>query len=282
MKFMKMRYFITFLVVLLILLMAFAYCPHKVKNSEVIQEANCIQTGIVEIRCQRCEKLLNEEFIHNTDHKYGAFFVKAEPDEFGPGVEVRVCEICFKEETREYFCEHQVNTEEDWNYEKYALPFESGIRYKHCLLCKTKLYENYEIPALDNNSIYIVGTDIRNSFTISSFTQSAVDSYDIVYTVETKLGQNNPFILGHNYGTLGILNQTEVGTHIYISINGVIEIYEVVVSEFAMQNAAKSDIIGQTTGTTLWDYYEEKTLHMYTCYGENRNGRWLVLAKQIF
>ena len=143
------------------------------------------------------------------------------------------------------------------------------------------LSEYYNMSELENNSIYITGTDINHGFTISSFTQSAVDTYDIVYTEETDLGSNNPFVLGHNYGTLGILNQTKVGAHIYLNINGVIEIYEVVVSEYALQNSAWTDIIGQTTGTSLWHNYGCKTLHMYTCYGNNRNGRWLVLAKKI-
>ena len=142
--------------------------------------------------------------------------------------------------------------------------------------------ESYTIPTLENNSVYITGTDIKHGFTISSFTQSAVDKYDIVYTEGSKLGSNDPFVLGHDYGSLGILHQTKVRAHIYLHINGVIEIYEVIISEYALLSPSRKDIIGQTTGTSIWQQYECKTLHMYTCYGNNKDGRWIVLGKKIY
>ena len=180
------------------------------------------------------------------------------------------------------FCEHKVNEEQEWVYIKYATSLEHGKRYKHCCVCGNAVIETYSLFALENNSIYIEGTDIKENFTISSFTQSAVDKYEIVYTDGAPKGAQNPFILGHRYWPLGKLYQTKVGTHIYLNINGKIEIYEVVVSEYGLQNAKKNNIIGQTTAASMWDNYNCKTLHLYTCYGENRNGRWLVLAKQIF
>lgn len=281
MKCKKKRCLRTILVVLLVLLIALCYCPHEVIRSQIVEEANCIKNGMIEIVCKRCDKVLKEEILEKTAHEFGEYTLRIKPNEYGPGLEVRSCRICLKEEEREYFCKHEVNVEEDWKYTKYAITFESGERYKHCSFCNAVMLETYDVPVLENNSIYIVGTDIKKSFTISSFTQSAVDSYDIVYTEGSKLGKNNPFVLGHRYGTLGILDQTEVGTHIYLHINGVIEIYEVIVSEYGIQNAAKSDIIGRNSGVSIWDSYDCKTLHMYTCYGENRNGRWMVLAKQI-
>lgn len=190
-------------------------------------------------------------------------------------------EIGQKEEKKEYVCVHEINPEEKWTYVKYATPFEKGERYKNCYLCGAILSEFYTIPKLENNSIYITNTDINAKVAISSFTQGAVDRYDIVYTEATKLGLNNPFVLGHNYRTLGLLYQTAVGEHIYLYINEILEIYEVVVSEYGLQNSSRNDIIGQTTGTSIWDSYDGKTLHMYTCYGSKRNGRWIVLAKKI-
>lgn len=144
-----------------------------------------------------------------------------------------------------------------------------------------KISESTQVPILENNYIYITGTDINNKIVIGSFTQKAVDKYDIVYAEDTSLGSDDPFVLGHDYRSLGILYQTEVGALIYLNIDNVTEIYEVVISEYGIQNKSKDDIIGQTTGTSIWDSYEEKTLHLYTCYGNNRNGRWIVLAKKI-
>lgn len=278
----KRRYLGMILVMLLFGLSAICYCPHKVTYTKVVKEATCFESGQIDTLCKRCDTVLENNILEKTAHTFGDYELTIKPSASKPGLEVRVCSVCFKEEKREYFCVHEVNPEEKWTYLKYATPFESGERYKHCSLCETALSETYTIPMLEDNSIYIVGTDIKERFVISSFTQGAVDRYDIVYTEDTKIGTNNPFVLGHNYGTLGVLYETKVGEHIYLYINGVIEIYEVIVSEYGLQNALWSDIIGQTTGTSIWDKYDCKTLHMYTCYGENRNGRWIVLAKQVF
>lgn len=180
------------------------------------------------------------------------------------------------------FCEHQINEEQDWTYIKYATPLEAGIRYKHCCVCGNAVIENYTMLLLENNSVYITGTDIKECFTISSFTQSAVDKYDIVYTEVVAFGTENSFILGHRYRTLGKLYQTKVGERIYLNVEGKIEIYEVVVSEYGLETSSRRDIIGQTTNASIWDNYDCKTLHLYTCYGKNKNGRWIVLAKKIF
>jgi sortase (surface protein transpeptidase) len=114
---------------------------------------------------------------------------------------------------------------------------------------------------------------------ISSFTQSAVDKYDIVYTTEA-MDSNNPFILGHNHGTMQYISKINKGDLIYVSVNGNVRTYKVVVSEFAMQNNSHTDIIGQSSGYSIWDNLGGETLHMYTCYGVN-NGRWMVLAIRV-
>ena len=141
--------------------------------------------------------------------------------------------------------------------------------------------EEHTMTVSRENSIYIPGTGINNSFTISSFTQSAIDDFDIVYTESTEGGSNNPFVLGHNYRTLGNLDRAEVGQNIYIVKNGVIEIYKIVVSEYGLQNTSWTDIVGQSTGTSVWHNYDCKTLHIYTCYGSDVDGRWMVLATLV-
>lgn len=145
---------------------------------------------------------------------------------------------------------------------------------------ETKVEEHTKTMSREN-SIYIPGTGINNSFTISSFTQGAVDDFDIVYTESTEGGLNDPFVLGHNYRTLGNLEKAEVGHNIYLVKNGVIEIYKIVVSEYGLQNESCTDIVGQFTGTSVWHNYDCKTLHIYTCYGSNVDGRWMVLATLV-
>lgn len=258
------------------------YCPHEVTYTEVVKVATCFAEGQIDTICEMCDTVLANNTLEKTAHTFGEYELTIKPTASEPGVEIRVCSTCSKEEKREYYCPHKADSEERWVYTKYATPFERGERYKHCYLCGAELRESYAIPTLKDNSIYITGTDIKHGFTISSFTQSAVDSYDIVYTEGSELGANNPFVLGHNYGTLGRLYQTKVGDYVYLNINGTIEIYKVVVSEYGVQNSAMDDIIGQTTGTSIWKQYDSKTLHMYTCYGNNRNGRWMVLAKKVF
>lgn len=281
MKGKKKRYLVLILAILLILLKFSNYCPHKATYTKVIKEPTCYELGQIQTICERCGTLLASDTLEKTHHIFGDYELTVKPTALEPGIEVRICSKCLKEEKREYYCWHKVDEEQKWIYTKYATPFESGERYKQCIFCEAELTEKYTIPILENNSIYITGTDIKSCFIVSSFTQNAVDSYDIVYTERTQIGSNNPFVLGHNYGTLGMLYQTEVGEHIYLYIDGTLEIYEVIVSEYGLQNSSWSDIIGQRTGTSIWNSYECKTLHMYTCYGNDRNGRWIVLAKKI-
>lgn len=257
-------------------------CPHEVTYNKVVKEATCCELGQIDIICELCEVVLENVTLKKTAHIFGAYKLVVKPSVSKPGIEVRTCLNCSKQEKRDYFCAHETNAKEEWTYIKYATPLKKGERYKNCLLCGTVVSEAYAIPALENNSIYITGTDINHRFTISSFTQNAVDKYDIVYTEDVGLGTKNPFVLGHNTRSLGILDQTKVGELVYVYINGVIEIYEVVVSEYALLNASGKDMIGKTTGTSIWHEYESKTLHIYTCYGVNTNGRWIVLAKKIF
>jgi hypothetical protein len=70
-----------------------------------------------------------------------------------------------------------------------------------------------------------------------------------------------------------------VGQLIYLSIGGNIEVYKVRVSEAARLTDYGGNITGNATGAELWDTYDGKTLHMYTCYGNG--GRWLVLAQKV-
>ena len=88
-------------------------------------------------------------------------------------------------------------------------------------------------------------------------------------------------MLGHQYGSLKNLYKTKVGDMIYIGIDGVSKGYVVRYSEFALQNESKTDIIGQNSNISVLSNLEDETLHIYTCYGEEKDHRWMVLAELV-
>ena len=119
-------------------------------------------------------------------------------------------------------------------------------------------------------------TGLNAEITPGPFTQYAVDTYDIVYCPSVRK-LNNPFILGHDYNSLGVLPKTRVGDIVYVSLNGDITQWEVVVSSKAYQTPDWRDIRTKD-GISVYDSVGSSTQHMYTCYG---NDRWIVLAKKI-
>ena len=128
--------------------------------------------------------------------------------------------------------------------------------------------------------MYIPGK-IGINLTIGDFFQSAIDTYDIVYT-DSVWGVENPFVFGHAYKTMGtFLSNVSIGDIIYISINNEVRTFQVGISEYAILIEDGYDFLGQSTGTKLYDSIGKVTLHMYTCHGSDPNGRWLVLARQI-
>ena len=96
-----------------------------------------------------------------------------------------------------------------------------------------------------------------------------------------KFNEDDPFILGHNYGTMKLLKGVLINDYIYININGQTETYQVVISELRQATDDEMDIIGLTTGTSIYQSFGTKTLHLYTCDNGCTNGRWMVLAKKI-
>lgn len=305
---------ILFMVAISCLPMVFA-CNHENTTTVIAIPATCTEAGQKNVVCIDCEKVLENHEIQASGHLLGDYVITEIPSVNKNGLEIRTCETCGFEDSREIICSHDatnyvivesptcaetgfaesicekchsvvkieiVNTIDcsygDWVYTKYATPYESGERCKYCIGCNGEITESYTISMPSESSIYIHGTGVCHNITKSSFTQGAVDTYDIVYTYGFDV--NNPFVLGHKYGTMGNLHKTKVGQFIYILMDGVVETYEVVVSEFAMQSSSRTTIIGQTTGHSIWDRFGDKTLHMYTCYGGS-GGRWIVLAKLV-
>ncbi len=273
----------------------------------------CTEIGSENIVCSDCGTVIRNHSIEALGHSYGDYILVINPTAAKNGLEVRTCRTCNAKEEREYVCPHDSCCEflekkptcvkkgkinivcekcgkiinqkltqatghvyGDWVYTKSATPVEKGKKYRECTKCGNKVTESYEMRVPDGNYIYAPDTGICHNFTISSFTQSAVNRYDIVYSEDN--GYNNPFILGHNTGTMRKLSRICVGQSIYVSINGKIETYTVIVSECGRENEAGNDIIGKKTGVSIWKNYGCRTLHLYTCYGYMAKDRWMVLA----
>lgn len=289
-------------------------CKHKNTTVVIVRESTCKERGQENIVCNDCEEVVATNDLEFAQHTFSEYILQVEPTPEKNGVEVRYCSCCFEREEREYVCTHKETSIQvqkatckekgfekevcdlcntivkeqtldfskcsygDWIYTKEANPLEEGERYRKCSNCDNKEIEKYTMSMAGDNSIYITGTDINASFVNAEFTQDAIDKNDIVYSEDTGAGSNNPFILGHKHGTLKKLSKTKVGESIYVSRNGVIEKYEVVVSEYGVQNESWTDIVGEVTATSIWKNFGCKTLHLYTCYGKDKNGRWMVLA----
>lgn len=147
----------------------------------------------------------------------------------------------------------------------------NGIKERKCSECG------------ENNMISVPQIGLKSVFTQGPFTQNAVDANDILfaYAYAFGLGENDPFILGHNTHSLKNLRNIQVGTNIYLNLNGILETYQVVVSELGQATEDQSDIRGINSGETIYRNLGVKTLHMYTCDHSVSNGRWIVLAKKI-
>lgn len=260
------------------------YMEEELKKTEVLnmdtEQTNMEEEKTEEVKQETEGIEVEETYYEICLHEAITFVTIKEATCSEEGKEVGICDEC-NETIEERVLNLLDCTYGKWVYTKYSTPVESGERYKKCSECGNTVSESYTMSMPGDDSIYIAGTDIKACYKISSFTQKAVDKYDIVYTEETSLGSNNPFILGHKYRTLGKLSQTKVGSYIYLSKNGEIETYKVIISEYGLQNDDETDIIGQTTGTSIWDTFDGKTLHIYSCYGKNDDGRWMVLATKI-
>jgi hypothetical protein len=290
-------------------------CTHNYIETNC-KEATCCEEGERIFTCTRCNDNYRE-VISIIPHVFSEPVVTVEPYKGEPGTMAKEC-ACGLVETWEFECEHAnivldhtvtgtcttatynvftcsycmdiISTETvgyepcvfgDWEYIKFATPLESGEKQRSCTICGYKQYSSYEMQMAGERSIYIPHTDINAIITVATFNQESVDTYDLIYSAKPRqLSDSGPFIIGHNYGSMKNLHKTQVGQLIYVLIDGTMEIYEVRVSEYGIQNQNHTTITGSTTHTDLWHTYDNKTLHMYTCYGSG-DGRWMVLAELV-
>lgn len=280
-------------------------CPHNDKVRLTMQEATCAEKGRAIDSCNICGAVVENYILEALPHEATHTEIVKEPTCSDTGIQLIVCDACGSSIDEEVIPCLECNFSE-WTNIKVATPEEAGDRYKECVDCGRKERESYQFE-MEDNTIWIPGTKINSRFHIGKFTQGNVDRNDILYTENAYKVKDpsNPFILGHNYGTMGELPNVKVGQHVYISVNGQVETYEVVVSEYAVEPDG-IHMVGKTTGVSIWDTYGStlnheyasfgrkhdgvdrlednsgKTLHMYTCHGNsNAGGRWIVLATLV-
>lgn len=292
-------------------------CDHNNLYGVRLSEKTCVVDANVNVVCLDCGKLIENRSYEASGHDFGNYKIAYGPNACGDGLEIRTCKNCGFQEGRLYSCKHELSFSHtpkestcavlgveifmcndcnivtgekilpllehnygDWEILRYATPLENGEKERCCSECNKKEAESYSMSMAGSNSIYIPGTGIDNRLTATTLTQYSVDGYDMVLDYDY-YGSIGTWILGHNYGTLSKLPNVSVGQPIYIAVDGNIHLYQVTVSEYAMLNSRRTDIIGTSSGiSVLSSPYGYNTLHIYTCYGGG-NGRWMVLAKKI-
>ena len=247
------------------------------KYNVTIIDPTCTEPGYSEYACINCGYTYTDNPTPVQPHDFKCTIIEATCIQ--NGYSFYECKHCKESYTSEFTEKSSQHVWTEWSIAKTATPTEKGTRVRTCELCCTKQSESVRFAWAGKYAVYIPNTKIHAEFVIADFEQSSVDNYDVVYS--TPLDNMNPFIIGHNTRTMATLYNVQIGQLIYVNWNNEVRIYEVVVSEFALQNETRTDMVGQTTGTSIWDSVGGETLHLYTCYGTIKDHRWMVLAKRI-
>ena len=109
MKCKKIRYWEVTLVIVLIVLYAIWYCPHKVTYTDIVKEATCFENGQIDTICKKCNTVLASNTLEKTAHTFGEYELTIKPSASTPGLEIRVCSVCSKEEKREFYINECIN-----------------------------------------------------------------------------------------------------------------------------------------------------------------------------
>lgn len=248
-------------------------CKHSVALRKLKSVSTCTSVGQEDLICSRCflpiARILSPKRPHTLIQK-----TIVAPSCTAGGRDAVICSSCDEQVdiVRTQSLGHQWK---DWEYPQRATPLSSGKKSRTCARCQQVQTRQYTIT-MKSNGVYIASAGLNAEITPGPFTQYAVDTCDIVYCPSVRK-LNNPFILGHDYNSLGVLPKTHVGDIVYVSLNGEITQWQVVVSSKAYQTPDWRDIRTKD-GISVYDSVGSSTLHMYTCYG---NDRWIVLAKKI-
>ena len=249
-------------------------CPHAKVFEKVAYLPTCEEAGLRECICVECTTVVLGVELDALGHEFGDWVTIQTATCQRKGIQEKTCVRCGTVESQELkIVGHSYG---DWWVAQSAVPGHSGVKQRDCVWCTKSETKSYEF-SMGANAIYAPGTSLNHSFVVCSMTQENVDRYNIVYA--NQFWGVGPFILGHNTGSMRYISQIKVGQKIYVSVGGNIKTYKVIISEFAMQNDSWTDIVGQSSGTSIFDDFGVPTLRMYTCYG-GTNGRWIVLATE--
>ena len=287
-------------------------CSHGTCTVEVMIEPSCFESGREQKTCDLCFAKM-ERSIPPLPHGNTASFITKDASCSEPGIISSICTVCF-DVVEIIEIPPLDHTYGDWFTGEYATPLKDGYNYRICHKCGHKDTENITVVLRDKN-LYIPSMGLLCEFGVGAFTQADADAYDVLYTEQAyrHSDPSNPFIIGHNYGSLGKIYNLKIGEHIYIQLDGIIYDYKIVNSEYAVEYNGLAQI-GQTTGVSIWDTYSSAshdeedcrvsaestnrrnqsdgmTLHMYTCYygadkpewqsSHGRSGRWIVIADLV-
>lgn len=244
---------------------------HKLEDEKVLLRVSTGKNGIKERKCSECG--MNFYSTYECPHKETHIAVTKESTVTEIGEESIICSECGTVLEKRIVPRKQ-STKGNANQTT------SDTASKEGNISDGKQNKT-EDAALENNMISVPQIGLKSVFTQGPFTQNAVDANDILLAYAFGLGENDPFILGHNTHSLKNLRNIQVGTNIYLNLNGILETYQVVVSELGQATEDQSDIRGINSGETIYRNLGVKTLHMYTCDHSVSNGRWIVLAKKI-
>ena len=217
---------------------------HLPGDSVVVKEPTCTEAGQEDVRCTRCDGILECHLLEAPGHSFDDGELTVKPTANSNGVQVFTCSVCQYEEEREYVCPHEDTHSEvvksptcmaggqqdvvcdlcskvmysnqlnkvscsygKWKVTRAATPAKAGERYKECVYCGDKITESYSFSMAGKNSIYIPGTGINHKMTRGAMTQGNIDKYNMVFC--------NGYRMSDGYAPYVSMSDIVVGGHNY-------------------------------------------------------------------
>lgn len=239
----------------------------------------CNEMGYITYSCF-CGETYKADYIDATGHVKTSVITVTSPTCTTSGKSQEVCDKCGAV-INEFKISATGHSFGSWQTTKAATPDRNGEDVRTCA-CGKKETKTTTFAMAGKNSIYIQSAGINVKYAVTDLSQSAVDNNNVICNY-SRLGSNDPMVLGHNYNSLGKIYNTTIGSYIYFSQNGVISKYKVIVSEAATLINGGTDLKGISTGATLLETTGTSRIHMYTCYNHPAYGniRWMVIAEKV-
>lgn len=129
-------------------------CWHTETCDSIVVKPTCTTCGMHQVRCKRCDKLLQETLITAAGHAMSEYEITQNPYEDTNGIETSYCSKCEHTENKEYICPHNNS-----HMELYQSPTcsQDGIWYNRCDLCHTILSETTtdKLPHAETTTIVV-------------------------------------------------------------------------------------------------------------------------------